>query len=83
MDRLFGVRETEVLPVKQVSVEWGGRAFGGTTFAERFDVVDASARAIARFEDGTPAAFERAAGRAAPSSSAPSPASATPPTRWP
>ena len=62
-DRLLGVRETEVLPVKQVSVEWGGRVFGGTTFAERFEVVDASARAIARFEDGAPAAFERAAGK--------------------
>jgi len=62
-DRLLGVRETEVLPVKQVSVEWGGRVFGGTTFVERFEVVDPSARAIARFEDGTPAAFERAAGK--------------------
>ena len=55
--------ETEVLPAKQVSVEWGGRVFGGTTFVERFEVVDASARTIARFEDGTPAAFERAVGK--------------------
>jgi beta-galactosidase len=62
-DRLLGVRETEVLPVKQVSVEWGGRVFGGTTFAERFEVADTSVRAIARFDDGTPAAFERAAGK--------------------
>jgi beta-galactosidase len=62
-DRLLGVRETEVLPVKQVSVEWGGRVFGGTTFVERFEVVDPSARVVARFEDGAPAAFERAAGK--------------------
>ena len=62
-DRLLGVRETEVLPVKQVSVDWGGRVFGGMGFAEHFEVVDPSARAIARFEDGTPAAFERAAGK--------------------
>ena len=62
-DRLLGVRETEVLPVKQVSVEWGGRVFGGTTFAEHFEAVDPSTRAIARFEDGTPAAFERPVGK--------------------
>jgi beta-galactosidase len=62
-DRLLGVRETEVLPVKQVSVEWGGRTFAGTGFAEHFEPVDGSARAIARFEDGAPAAFERAAGK--------------------
>jgi beta-galactosidase len=62
-DRLLGVRETEVLPVKQVSVEWGGRVFGGMSFVERLEVTDPSARAIARFEDGEPAAFERAAGK--------------------
>ena len=62
-DRLLGVRETEVLPVKQVSVDWGGRVFGGTGFAERFETTDSSARAVARFDDGTPAAFERAAGQ--------------------
>ena len=62
-DRLFGVRETEVLPVKHVSLDWGGRVFGGMGLAEHFEVVDPSARAIARFEDGAPAAFERAAGK--------------------
>jgi beta-galactosidase len=62
-DRLLGVRETEVLPVKQVTVDWGGRAFEGAGFAERFDVTDPSARAVARFGDGAPAAFERAAGK--------------------
>jgi beta-galactosidase len=62
-DRLLGVRESEVLPVKHVSVDWGGRVFGGTGFAERLDATDPSARAVARFEDGAPAAFERAAGK--------------------
>jgi hypothetical protein len=57
------VREAEVLPVKTVSVNWGGRVFGGTGFAERFDTTDSSARAVARFDDGAPAAFERAAGQ--------------------
>jgi beta-galactosidase len=62
-DRLLGVREVEVLPVKQVSLDWGGRAVGGTGFAERLDIVDPGARAVARYEDGAPAAVERAAGK--------------------
>jgi beta-galactosidase len=62
-DRLLGVRETEVLPAKQVSIDWGGRAVVGMGIAERFEVLDPSARVIARFADGAPAAFERVAGR--------------------
>jgi beta-galactosidase len=62
-DRLLGVRETEVLPVTQVAVDWGGRVFGGMSFAEHFEPVDPSARVVARFRDGAPAAFERAAGK--------------------
>jgi beta-galactosidase len=61
-DRLFGVHESEVLPVKQVSVRWGDRVFGGTSFAEHFDAVDPAARAIATFDDGAPAAYERTVG---------------------
>jgi hypothetical protein len=49
--------------VKQVSVEWGGRVFGGTGFAERFETADSSVRAVARFDDGADAAFERAVGK--------------------
>jgi beta-galactosidase len=62
-DRMLGVRESEVLPVKLAAVRWGDRVFGGTTFAEHFDVLDPSARSVATFEDGTPAAYERAHGK--------------------
>ncbi|HOQ61473.1 MAG TPA: beta-galactosidase [Vicinamibacterales bacterium] len=62
-DRMLGVRESEVLPVKQVQVRWGSRAFPGTAVAERFAVQDASASAVAAFDDGAPAAFERAVGK--------------------
>jgi len=61
-DAMFGVRETEVIPVKQISVRWGGRQFTGATFAERFRVVGADVNTMASFDDGTPAAFERAHG---------------------
>lgn len=59
---LFGVRETEVLPVKQVDVQWGGRTFQGTSFAERFAALAADARVVATFGDGAPAAYERRVG---------------------
>ncbi len=61
--RLFGVRESEVLPVKQVEVRWGERRFTGTSFAEHFERLDGDARVVASFEDGTPAAYERRQGR--------------------
>ena len=38
--RMFGVRETEVLPVKEVQVRWGERRFTGTSFSERFEAID-------------------------------------------
>ena len=62
-DRLFGVRETEVLPVRQATVAWNGRTFTTATFVERFEIVDAAARVVARFEDGAPAAVEREEGK--------------------
>ena len=61
--RMFGVRETEVLPVKQVEVRWGERRFIGTSFAEHFAVVDESARVAATYDDGRPAGYERGHGR--------------------
>jgi beta-galactosidase len=56
---MLGVRETEVLPVKQVDVRWGDRNFQGTSFAERFAKIADEARVVATFGDGSPAAFER------------------------
>jgi beta-galactosidase len=61
--RMFGVRETEVLPVKQVTVQWGDRRFTGTTFAESFAVLEQGARVVAVFEGGGAAAYERAHGK--------------------
>ena len=64
---VFGVRETQVEPVKQVAVTWAGKRFGATGFIERFDVLDAGVRTLATFEDGAPAVVERrhGAGRVA------------------
>ena len=61
--QMFGVRETEVRPVKQTTITWGGQRFAGTGFAERFDVLAPDARAVASFEDGVPAVYERAHGK--------------------
>ena len=61
--RMFGVREIAVLPIKQAEVRWGARQFPGATFAERFERTDATARVVATFEDGQPAAYERAHGQ--------------------
>ncbi len=61
--RMLGVRESEVLPVKQVRVRWGSRVFQGASIAEHFEVLDPAAAAVAVFEDGSPAAFERAVGK--------------------
>jgi beta-galactosidase len=58
--RMFGVREIELLPVKQADVRWGDRRFPGTTFTERLERIDPSARVVATFDDGQPAAYERA-----------------------
>jgi beta-galactosidase len=63
---MFGVRELEVLPVRQATVSWNGRTFVGTGFAERFAPSGTGERVVASFDDGVPAAFERphGAGRA-------------------
>jgi beta-galactosidase len=64
--RMFGVRENEVLPVKDVEVRWGNRSFLGSSFAERFELIDPSARVVATFGSGegaSPAAIERGHGK--------------------
>jgi beta-galactosidase len=56
---MFGVRETDVLPIRQATVSWNGRTFIGTGFAERFAFTGTGEHVVARFDDGAPAAFER------------------------
>jgi beta-galactosidase len=60
---LFGVREKSVTPRVEFRVRWGAADFAAGTFEERFDVLDSSVRPVAFFEDGSPAAYERAHGK--------------------
>jgi beta-galactosidase len=59
---VFGIRETQVEPVKRVNVSWAGRPFAATGFVARFDVTGTGVRTLAAFEDGAPAVLERAHG---------------------
>jgi beta-galactosidase len=62
--RMFGVREKSVTPRTEFRIRWGDSgAFKAVTFEERFEIVDPSARAIATFEDGSAAAYERQHGK--------------------
>lgn len=57
--QMFGVREASITPRPEFPLRWGDYHFPGSTLEERFDVLDESARPVAFFEDGSPAAFER------------------------
>ncbi len=61
--QMFGVREQSVTPRAEFRIRWGNSEFAGATFEERFEVLDEGARALAFFEDGSPAAFERKHGK--------------------
>jgi beta-galactosidase len=63
LHRLFGVREKSITPGVEFRVRWASAEFAAATFEERFEVLDASAKPVAFFEDGTPAAFERKHGQ--------------------
>jgi len=60
---MLGVRESSVDPGKEIAVKWGAEEFVGRSFAEHFTVLDDKARVVARFADGTAAAFENAYGK--------------------
>jgi beta-galactosidase len=60
---MFGVRESSIDPGKEVAVQWGAQEFTGTSFAEHFTVLDEKALVVAKFADGTAAAYERAYGK--------------------
>jgi beta-galactosidase len=57
---MFGVREKTLIPGKEFLVRWGNAEFPTMSFLEQFDTLDASAKAVAFSEDGTPIAFENA-----------------------
>jgi beta-galactosidase len=59
---MTGVRESSIDPGKEFKVKWGESEFGGTSFFEHFTVLDSSAKVVAEFADGAPAAFEHAYG---------------------
>ncbi len=65
--RMLGVRETELRPEKQPRIHWGGKTFTGAVFAERFAPVEGMGepRVLARYDDGSAAAVERAHGKGA------------------
>jgi beta-galactosidase len=55
---LLGVRETYIDPAKEIAVNWGGVSFMGSGFAEHLAVLDENSKVVAKFADGTPAAYE-------------------------
>jgi len=57
-DEMLGVREKQLIPVKELAIKWGAMHFNGMTFQEQFKVEDHSAHPVAVTEDGTPIAFE-------------------------
>ena len=61
--RMFGVREKSVTPKPQLTLRWGPHTFPSAVVEERFTVLDPSAKPLAWFEDGSPAAYEHAFGK--------------------
>jgi beta-galactosidase GanA len=59
---LFGVRESSINPGKEVVVNWDAGGFTGMNCAENFSVLDENARVVAKYADGTAAAYEHAFG---------------------
>jgi beta-galactosidase len=62
-DRMLGVREKSTTPKPDLQIRWGDQQIAGAIFEERFTVLEADARPLAYFDDGSPAAFERKYGR--------------------
>ncbi|HEY2933475.1 MAG TPA: beta-galactosidase [Acidobacteriota bacterium] len=61
--KILGVREKSVTPRAESMIRWGEYSFLSSTMEERFEILSDAARAVASFEDGSPAAFERSYGR--------------------
>jgi beta-galactosidase len=62
-DEMTGVRELQVLPGKTFDVQWGSAKFSGMSFEEQFQQIDPAAKVVAKFADGSAAAFEHAYGK--------------------
>jgi beta-galactosidase len=60
---MFGVRESSIDPGKEFAVKWGAAQFAGMSVREHFADVDGKAKVVARFADGSPAAYEHAFGK--------------------
>jgi len=60
---MFGVRESSIDPEKEIAVKLGAEEFSGKNFAEHFTVLDGKARVVAKFADGTAAAYEHTYGK--------------------
>jgi len=58
-ERMLGVREKSTVPKPEVRIRWGSQEIAGAVFEERFTVLNAEAKPLAYFQDGSPAAFER------------------------
>ena len=70
LEKVFGVRERTVTPKTETKIRWTATGpaapalqpnaveFAGARFEERFQVLDATARPIATYDDGDAAAFE-------------------------
>ena len=61
--KILGVREKSVTPRAESLIRWGENRFSSSTMEERFEVLSEAPRAVAFFEDGSPAAFECPHGR--------------------
>jgi len=62
-DQMLGVRETELIPEKELTINWGSQEFKSMTFLERLDPQNGSAKPVAYSADGTPVAFENNFGK--------------------
>ncbi len=60
---MLGIRESSIDPAKEVTVNWSAAEFTGMNFAEHFTVLDAKARVVAKYADGTAAAYEHTYGK--------------------
>jgi len=57
-DKMFGVREKQLIPNKEFAVKWGAAQFKAMRFEEQFEVENRAARPVAVTADGTPIAYE-------------------------